>query len=106
LKLNNLKKFFKGWYIGNFSPTLFKTDQFEIAVKKYKKGEIEEKHFHKLAAEYTLIVYGKVNMNGIIYKKNDIITIEPNHSTDFIAMKKSCTVVVKIPSIANDKYIV
>ena len=43
-------------------------------------------------------------MNGKIFKKNDIIVINPFESTDFIVLEKTITVVVKIPGALNDKY--
>ncbi len=101
----NLKDFVKGWFIGNFEPTLFPTNDFEIAVKKYKAGDEEKKHHHKLATEFTLILEGIVSMNGKIFNVNDIIKIEPNESTDFKCLSDVITVVIKTPCIKNDKYI-
>ena len=43
---SKLDDFIKGWIIGNFSPTLHATNQFEVAVKKYQSGEYEKRHFH------------------------------------------------------------
>jgi quercetin dioxygenase-like cupin family protein len=102
---NNLENFIKGWFIGNFEPTLLSTQDFEIAIKKYKKGDYEESHFHKISTEYTIIVKGKVKMNGIIYKTDDIITIQPNEKTDFECLTNVITCVIKIPSSKNDKYL-
>jgi mannose-6-phosphate isomerase-like protein (cupin superfamily) len=103
--LNNLKEFTKGWVIGNFEPSLFNTNDFEIAIKTYKVGDYEPSHHHKISTEFTVIVEGEVLMNGTEYKKNDIITIKPNESTDFKCLTEVTTVVVKIPSSKDDKYI-
>lgn len=94
----------KGWFVGNFTPTLFKTNDVEVAVKEYAEGQIEERHFHKIATEITVIVSGKVKMNGVVYEKGDIIIIDPEESTDFEALEDSVNVVVKIPSANSDKY--
>ena len=48
-KLDEMKG---GWFIGNFEPSLMKTNDVEVSVKKYKKGAKEEAHFHKIATEY------------------------------------------------------
>jgi quercetin dioxygenase-like cupin family protein len=101
----NLQDYFKGWFIGNFEPSLLKSDDFEIGIKKYKAGEYEEKHLHKIATEYTVIVSGKVEMNGKEYNSDDIIVIKPNESTDFKVLEDSVTVVVKTPCVKNDKYL-
>lgn len=102
-KLNNMTK---GWFIGNFDPSLYKTNDVEVAVKSYKAGDYEDKHYHKIATEYTVIIDGEVEMNGVRYKKNDIIVMEPGDATDFKAITDSINVVVKIPGANNDKYLV
>ncbi len=101
----NLEVMFKGWFIGNFQPTLNDTNDFEVAIKRYDEGDYEEKHHHKIAIEYTAIVSGDVEMNGIKYGKDDIIIIKPNESTDFKCLTDVVTVVVKTPSVSNDKYV-
>ena len=75
MKVAKLKDMVKGWFVGNFDPTLIKTNDVEVAVKEYKKGDYEEKHYHKIATEITVIVSGRVKMNGIEYSKGDIIVI-------------------------------
>ncbi|MDR2667390.1 MAG: hypothetical protein LBB34_04770 [Holosporales bacterium] len=101
-KLSNMKG---GWFIGNFSPSMLKTKDCEIAVKSYQKGDYEESHYHKVATEYTTIVSGSIKMNGIEYHVGVIIVMEPNESTDFECLEDgTMSVVVKIPSADNDKY--
>lgn len=99
-----LEKMFKGWFIGDFEPTLFKTQDVEIGVKIYEQGEYEPSHFHKVAIEFTVILEGSVEMNGNFFEKGQIIKISPNEATDFKALTKVKTVVVKIPGAVNDKY--
>lgn len=106
MKIAKISDMKKGWFIGNFNPSLFKTNNCEVAVKYYKKGEYEAKHYHKIATEYTCIISGKVKMNGIIYEAGDIVVMEPNDETDFEAIEENTVnVVVKIPGTNNDKYI-
>ncbi|MDF7667518.1 hypothetical protein PT273_06625 [Orbaceae bacterium ESL0727] len=107
MKIANLNDMVKGWFIGNFEPSLLKTNAVEVAVKTYKKGDFEEAHFHKIATEYTVIISGRVKMNGVEYGAGDIIVMEPNESTDFECLEDGTTnVVVKLPGANNDKYIV
>ena len=101
----NLKDFTKGWIVGNFNPTLLDTNDFEVAIKRYNAGDYEQTHHHKIATEITVIVEGEVEMNGVKYVKDDIITIQPNESTDFKCITDVVTVVIKTPSANNDKYI-
>lgn len=106
MKTANLNEMVKGWFIGNFEPSLLKTNDVEVAVKKYKKGDYEDSHYHRIATEFTVIISGRVKMNGIEYKAGDIVVMEPNESTDFEALEdNTVNVVVKIPGANNDKFI-
>ena len=105
MKLENLNNFFKGWILGNFDPSLFKTNDFEISIKRYKIGDYEESHMHKISIEYTVIITGEVVMNNVTYKEDDIIIIEPNEYTDFKCLTDVITCVIKVPCSKNDKYL-
>lgn len=105
MKTADLKNFIKGWFVGNFDPSLIKTNDVEVAIKRYKAGEHESSHYHKIATEITAIVSGEVEMNGIKYVADDIIVIEPNDRTDFKCLTDVVTVVVKYPGANNDKYV-
>lgn len=106
MKIARIDEMIKGWFIGNFEPSLLKTNDVEVALKKYNKGDYEEAHYHKIATEFTVIVSGRVRMNGIEYRGGDIIVIEPNDATDFEALEdNTINVVVKIPGTNNDKYL-
>jgi quercetin dioxygenase-like cupin family protein len=100
-----LNDFIKGWFVGNFEPSLIKTTDVEVGIKSYKKDDYEDIHYHKIATELTAVVEGSVKMNGVVYTKGDIITILPNESTDFLALEDSMCVVVKYPGVNNDKYL-
>lgn len=105
LKLFNLNDFKGGWVAGDFSPTIIKTNKFEVSVKSYMKGDYQEEHFHKKAEEVSIIIKGSARMNGKIYKKDDIVLIEKGESTDFMPLEdETITCVIKSPSVVGDKY--
>ena len=94
----------KGWFVGQFTPTLMSTTAVEVAVKNYKAGDYEPIHHHKIATEITVITSGTIRMSGIEYSAGTIIVLEPNKATDFLAITDVTTTVVKIPGAPNDKY--
>ncbi|MDA9729464.1 hypothetical protein N9V06_00595 [SAR86 cluster bacterium] len=104
-EVDKLEKMVRGWFVGNFSPSVFKTNDVEVAVQNYKSGDYEKSHFHKIATEITLILNGRVEMNGKSFDHGDIIKINPGQSTDFKALTDVTTVVVKIPGANDDKYL-
>lgn len=105
MKKANLKNFVKGWFVGNFTPSLIQTNDVEVAIKRYKAGDNESAHYHKIATEITVIISGSVEMNGIKYSTDDIIVIEPNDKTDFKCLTDVVTAVVKYPGANDDKYV-
>lgn len=106
MKSSHIDKMFKGWFVGNFEPTAFATENCEVAVKSYKSGERESAHYHKIATEITLILSGRVRMMGREWGPGDIIILSPGEVTDFEAITDSVNVVVKTPGAGKDKYIV
>ena len=105
MKVFQLEDMVKGWFVGNFNPTVLSTNDVEVAVKKYKVGDYESSHYHKVATEITVITDGQVKMNGVIYGSGSIIVIEPNQATDFLALTDVTTTVVKYPGANDDKYL-
>lgn len=104
MKVHKLADMVKGWFIGEFTPTLISSTAVEVAVKSYKAGEYEPVHHHKIATEITVITNGSVKMNGTDYASGTIIVLEPNEASDFLALTDVTTTVVKIPGAPNDKY--
>lgn len=105
MKLSNVKDMKRGWFIGNFNPSLAKTNACEVAVKSYNMGDYETSHFHKIATEYTVIIKGTVRMFNQNFSEGDIIVCEPGDITDFTALTNAINVVVKIPGANDDKYV-
>ena len=104
LERHRLEDFTKGWFVGNFTPTLLATDAVEVAVKRYQAGDREAAHHHKVATELTAIVSGRVRMSGQEIGPGEVIRIAPGQSTDFTALTDTVTVVVKLPCVKGDKY--
>lgn len=106
MELSHLKDMIGGWIVGDFSPSILKSSEFEVAVKHYKAGDYEKEHFHKIAEEITLILSGRVKMFNQEFLEGDIIHIKPGESTGFLSITDSITVVVKKPSVIGDKYFI
>jgi mannose-6-phosphate isomerase-like protein (cupin superfamily) len=101
-----LNEMVKGWFVGNFEPTIIKTNDVEVAVKNYNKGESEPSHHHRVATEITVVVSGSILMNGKKFIAGDIVVLEPYESTNFEVLENgTINVVVKFPGASNDKYV-
>ena len=104
MKKFDFNKMKGGWFVGNFEPTAYKTQDFEVAYMTHKKGEKWDKHLHKKAIEITLVIKGKIKLGEEIVSQGDIFIIEPEEIVDPTFLEDTEVAVVKTPSIPNDKY--
>ena len=104
MKKHKLSEFYRGWLIGNFEPTLLKTEQFEVGLLNHPKGEKWDAHFHAIATEYNVLIKGKMTLNGELLSEGDVFVIEPNEIADPEFLEDCLILCVKSPSIPGDKY--
>lgn len=93
-----------GWFIGNFSPSVLKTRDFEVAVKHHKAWEPYVPHVHKETTEYNYLVSGKMLIQDTKLVPGDIFVISPFEMSDPVFIEDCVVVVVRTPSIPGDKY--
>ena len=95
----------RGWFVGDFTPSVVRRDDFEVAIQRYKAGDKEKDHCHKVATEITVIASGTASINGEVFEEGTILKINPGEYSQFTAITDVTTVVVKFPSVMGDKYI-
>lgn len=104
MKIHKLQTMTKGWFVGDFLPSAYKAN-YEIGLKKYLAGDIEPRHHHRLATEFTLVVSGKICMNGVLFYEGDIVQVDLYEDVKFECVEDATTVVFKTASVSGDKYI-
>lgn len=105
MRRGHLDDMIRGWFVGDFEPTLFATEAVEVGIKRYTVGEREEWHHHKVSTEITAIVVGRVRMGDQTLGEGDIIVLDPNDESDFEALTDVMLVVAKVPATKGDKYV-
>jgi mannose-6-phosphate isomerase-like protein (cupin superfamily) len=106
VKISRLQDFKLGWFIGNFSPSLFQTKEFEICVKYFKAGDLEKEHYQNVATEVTAIISGTAKIGSVEVGPGDIIEIGPLEVASFEAVTDVALVAIKFPSLPEDKVLV
>lgn len=104
MKIARIETMKGGWFIGNFNPCVYNTNQFEVCFKQHTKGENWETHYHKEAVEINYLIRGEMTVNGIELKSGDIFTIEKNEISAPMFKTDCELIVVKTPSVVGDKY--
>lgn len=94
----------RGWFVGDFEPSVIRMPEAEVAVQRFRAGDLEAEHHHRAAVEVTVIVSGRAIMCGREVTTGDILVLPPGTATSFQALDDTVTAVVKTPSVLGDKY--
>ena len=107
MKIDSIHNYKNGWVVGDFSPTLLKTNQWEMSIQRFDLGHVSDNHYHKLTTEYNIIVEGGVAFAGDkkIYGRGTIFVIEPNETVDLEYVLDTTLVVFRDGSFPGDKWI-
>ena len=94
----------RGWFIGDFNPSVLRTSDFEVGLLTHKKNEVWPIHVHKLCIEYNLLVEGRMTINGVSISPGTIFVIDKNEISAPTFLEDCLILCVKTPSIPRDKY--
>jgi hypothetical protein len=106
MKIFRFKDMKGGWYIGNFSPSAYNTEDFEVCYKKHSQGEIWDQHYHKAGTEINFLISGKMKIQDRIINSGDIFVIPPYEIADPEFLEDCQLIIVKTPSRTEDKYVI
>lgn len=105
MKVTKLNTMRGGWFIGNFEPSVLKTDTFEVGLMSHKKGEAWPVHYHAKANEYNVLLEGRMIIQNTELNIGDIFVIEKMEIADPVFLEDCKVLVVKVPSVPGDKII-
>jgi hypothetical protein len=98
-----LSEFRRGWFIGDFEPSIFRTKQFEICVTSHKKNEASPAHYHTSSEEINLVLAGRLLVNGRELKSGDFFIYERLEVSSVEFLQNTKLLVVRVPSAPHDK---
>ena len=104
MQVYRIEDFTRGWFIGDFLPSIFRTPDFEVGLLTHKKGEKWPAHYQKIATEFNVLVSGSLEIIGKKIVPGDVFVIEPFEIGEPIFHEDCVVLCVKIPSVPNDKY--
>jgi len=104
--IKKIDEMIKGWFVGNFEPTAYKTDAVEVSYKKHKKDEQYEMHYQTKVTEVNLLISGEMIMHDQKLVAGDIFILNPFEISDQQFLQDCEVICVKLPGIVNDKIIV
>lgn len=95
-----------GWFVGDFTPSVYKTSGFEVCYKHHKKDEEWDKHYHEKSTEINLLISGSMKINDTIINEGQIFVIKPFYVVKPTFLEDCTLVIIKTPSAPGDKIII
>lgn len=103
--ITDISKFKNGWFVGNFEPSVLKSEAVEVAFHEYPAGHKGDGHYHNIATEINLIIEGKVGFpSSVILSAGAIWIVKPGEISDAIFLEDTKLIVIKAPSVPGDKH--
>lgn len=103
IRIHRIEHFVGGWFIGDFAPSIFKLEEIELGFKRFQVGDTEPEHFQRKSSELTFVIRGECRLGNRNLVAGDIAEIPPRVSASFEALSEVDLLVIKIPSIPEDK---
>jgi quercetin dioxygenase-like cupin family protein len=104
MNITKIADYVRGWFIGDFEPTVLHTKDFEVGVLYHHKGEHWASHYHKDSVEYNVLISGKMIIRGQELNSGDVFVFEKGEIADPVFLEDCTVVCVKVPSIPSDKF--
>src|SRR6185369_14722261 len=100
----NIKDFKKGWFVGDFDPSLWKTKNVEVGLRWNNVGDKEPRHYHKANTEYVVFAVGKHRLDDTVYTDGEMLVIHPYMSSDYECLESGYCLTVRDKSNPKDKF--
>lgn len=104
MRIAKLSDMTRGWFVGDFEPSIYRTKKFEVGILSHKKDEVWPAHIHKVATEINVLISGKMQIQNTIIEPGTVFMLEPYEVGDPIFLEDCTVVTVKTPSVIGDKY--
>ena len=105
-KYDDLRNYTRGWFMGNFEPSLVKVEDFEICIAHHYAGELSQSHYHTNSKEINVVTSGEILVNGTRLVKGGIFIYEAFEVSEVSFVLDTSLVVIRMPSSPFDKVII
>jgi quercetin dioxygenase-like cupin family protein len=102
--IDKMERMVRGWFIGDFEPSILRTKDFEVAYLRHAKGERWDPHYHAASVEYNYLIRGSMIIQGTTLRAGDIFVLEKGDVADPDFLEDCELICVKVPSLPSDKY--
>ena len=100
---NKLSEMTRGWFVGDFEPSAYRTNEAEAGIRLLEAGYCEQAHYHRTSVKVIAVLAGKLRMFHREWLEDDIVVFEPGDISSIEALQDSKIVMLLLPGIKNDK---
>lgn len=93
----------RGYFIGDFEPSAYRTSAFEVSLMTHQQGEAWDAHYHTISDEINYLMEGRMTINGQLLQAPVIFVIQRGEIADPQFLTDCKLIVVKTPSAPGDK---
>jgi mannose-6-phosphate isomerase-like protein (cupin superfamily) len=104
MEVSRIEEYKGGWFVGDFLPSSYETDKFEVCFKEHKKGEEWTAHYHKEADEINYLHKGRMIIQDRVLESGDVFVIRRYEIANPVFLEDCEVFIVKTPSKPGDKY--
>jgi quercetin dioxygenase-like cupin family protein len=94
--MSRIENFSEGWIIGDFSPSILRTRNFEVGLLLCKKGKEWPSRFHTESSKYILLIEGLMVINDQLIHPGDLFVLSPHEPTRPEFLENSRILVVSV----------
>jgi hypothetical protein len=98
-----IDSFVRGWFIGDFEPSILRTKTWEVALLRHNKGEKWDFHYHAQADEVNVLLNGRMMLNGYEIRSRNVFTIPKKQIACPFFLEDCLILCIKTPSVIGDK---
>ncbi|MBR3516852.1 MAG: hypothetical protein IKO10_11110 [Lachnospiraceae bacterium] len=91
-----------GFFVGDFEPTVFRTNAVEMAIKQIAKGTLDGGYYREIDTEIINVLSGEVECNGEHFQKGDILLFTQGEMISIFALEDSNVLISKLPGTKGD----
>lgn len=95
----------RGWFIGDFLPSVHRTSGLEVGYLVHKQGEKWPVHYHEHMKEINYLIRGHMTINNRELRAGDIFVFEKGCLAAPTFHEDCELICVKLPSVPGDKII-
>lgn len=91
-----------GFFVGDFEPSVFRTDAVEMAIKQIAKGTLDSGYYREVDTEIINVLSGEIECNGKQFRAGDILLYKPGEMINIFALEDTKVLISKFPGTKGD----